>query len=83
VAVPNANFKIVVILRRGEGAADVAEVTPVIAVLMPNEPGVGPHAWTDYVTSVDRVEEETGYDFLSAVPEPVQRVIEARKTADW
>ena len=78
VAVPAANFKIIVVLDDGQKATDVADTTEVIAVLMPNERGVGEHAWTDFLTSVDAVEQATGYDFLDAVPEPVQRVIEAR-----
>jgi endonuclease G len=78
VAVPAANFKIVVVLADGQRASDVSASTEVIAVLMPNERGVGEHAWTDFVTSVDAVEQATGYDFLPAVSEPVQRVIEAR-----
>ncbi len=78
VAVPAANFKIVVVLGDGQKATDVADTTEVIAVLMPNERGVGEHAWTDFLTSVDAVEQATGYDFLDAVPEPVQRVIEAQ-----
>jgi endonuclease G len=45
---------------------------------MPNERGVGEHPWTDFLTSVDAVEQATGYDFLDAVPERLQRVIEAR-----
>jgi endonuclease G len=76
--VPAANFKIVVVLGDGQRATDVTDTTEVIAVLMPNERGVGEHAWTDFLTSVDAVEQATGYDFLDAVPEPVQRVIEAR-----
>jgi len=78
VAVPAANFKIVVVLSDGQKATDVADTTEVIAVLMPNERGVGEHAWSEFLTSVDAVEQATGYDFLDAVPEPVQRVIEAR-----
>jgi endonuclease G len=78
VAVPAANFKIVVVLGDGQKATDVADTTEVIAVLMPNERGVGEHAWGEFLTSVDAVEQATGYDFLDAVPEPVQRVIEAR-----
>jgi DNA/RNA endonuclease G (NUC1) len=44
---------------------------------MPNDPTAGRRAWTDFVTSVDEVETATGYDFLSRVPEAIQRVIEA------
>ncbi len=78
VAVPAASFKIVVILRAGQKPAEIEASTEVIAVLMPNEPGVGRHRWTDFVTSVDTIEGATGYDFLSAIPERVQRVLEAR-----
>jgi len=39
---------------------------------------VGEHEWTEFSTSVDAIERATGYDFLNAIPEPVQRVIEAR-----
>jgi endonuclease G len=78
VAVPAANFKIVVVLADGAKASDVDDATEVLAVLMPNERGVGEHAWTEFLTSVDAIEQATGYDFLNAIPEPVQRVIEAR-----
>ena len=43
---------------------------------MPNTNGVGEQAWASYRVSVDEVERRTGYDLLSTVPEPVQRVIE-------
>lgn len=79
VAVPRALFKIIVVLKSGQTANDVAESTEVIAAVMPNERGVGRRQWTDFVMSVDEVESETQYDFLSAVPDAVQNVIEARK----
>jgi endonuclease G len=78
IAVPRATFKIVVLLRRGQGARDVTQSTPTLAVEMPNERGVAGRGWTDFVTSIDRVEEDTGYDFLTDVPVDVQAVIEAR-----
>jgi endonuclease G, mitochondrial len=78
VAVPVANFKIVVILPAAREPAEIDASTEVIAVLMPNEKGVGEHEWTDYLTSVDVLESATGYDFLTAIPEPVQSAIEAR-----
>lgn len=78
VAVPAANFKIIVVLNQGQGPRDVDESTQVLAVLMPNRRGVGASEWTEYLTSVDAIERASGYDFLSAIPERVQRVIEAR-----
>lgn len=78
VAVPKANYKIIVALHQGQQASDVKSDTKVIAVAMPNEAGVGSHPWTDYLTSVDAIERAAGYDFLSKVPNTVQDVIEAR-----
>ena len=78
VAVPAANFKIIVILEPGQGPSDVNEQTEVLAVLMPNQRGVSEHEWQEYATTVDAIEQASGYDFLNAVPERVQRVIEAR-----
>ncbi len=78
VAVPAANFKIIVALRPGQKPADISSATDVLAVLMPNERGVGEHAWTEFSTSVDAIEQASGYDFLNGIPEPIQRVIEAR-----
>lgn len=78
VSVPAASYKIVVILDDQQGLPDIEENTEVIAVLMPNELGVGRHSWEEFVTSVDAIERASGYDFLSAIPERVQRVLEAR-----
>jgi endonuclease G len=81
VAVPAANFKIIVVLSQGQGPSDVNENTQVLAALMPNRRGVGDREWTEYLTSVDAIEQASGYDFLNAIPERVQRVIEARTGA--
>jgi endonuclease G, mitochondrial len=81
VAVPAANFKIIVVLEPGQRPSEVDENTELLAVLMPNQRGVGDHEWTEYVTTVDAIEQASGYDFLNAVPERVQRIIEARPSA--
>ena len=78
VAVPRAIWKIIVVLRNGQTALDVTEATELVAVMMPNEPDVVHHPWSDYVTSVDEIERQTGYDFLAAVSDDVEGVIEAR-----
>ena len=62
-----------------DGPGIVDESTEVIAAVMPNERGVGRRQWTDFVVSVDEVESETQYDFLSAMPDAIEKVIEARK----
>lgn len=79
VAVPRAEFKIIVVLDAGQGVESVTDRTEVIAVVMPNEPSVQGKPWTTYLTNVDDVEHVTGYDFLTNVPQGVQNAIESRK----
>lgn len=78
VAVPDSFFKAIVVLDRGQGALDVGEATRVIAVIMPNKEGILSEGWGKYRRTVDEIERRSGYDLLPAVPEPVQRVIEAQ-----
>ena len=47
-------------------------------VVMPNEPAVKEKRWAEYLTTVDEIERESGYDFLTAVQAPVQDIIEAK-----
>jgi endonuclease G len=82
IAVPRASFKAIVPLKRGQGPGDVEPTTAVIAVMMPNVPSVGQLPWTSYVTTVDAIERETGYDFFRRVPDVVENAIEARRYRD-
>lgn len=80
VAVPNANFKIVVVLdRHGQGAESVSASTQAIAVLMPNDRSTRGRAFTDYLTTVRDIERATGYDFHARVPPAIQDVFESRR----
>lgn len=80
VSVPATLWKVVVVLDRpGLGNRGVTEKTRVIAVNMPNVTGIQRKSYKDYLTTVDALEELTGYDFLSDVPEEIQKVIEAKK----
>lgn len=78
VAVPKADYKIVVVLAAGQGAESVTPETEVIAVIMPNDPSVKQKKWTEYLTTVEEVERQSGYTFLTKVPASVRKVIEAR-----
>lgn len=80
VAVPSANFKIVVVLdRHGQGAESVTASTPVIAVVMPNDRSTRDRDYVDYLTTVRDIERATGYDFHSRVPAAVQDAFESRR----
>jgi endonuclease G len=81
IAVPRANFKIVVAVDRGAGAADITPATTTYAVIMPNTVDVSGTAWPRYLVSIDDVERQSGYDFLSQVPAETQALLEARRSA--
>lgn len=77
VAVPYAEFKIVVPLGAGQGPADVTRDTTIYAVLMPNDDDLEGRSWESFTTSVDRIERLTGYDFLARVDDRVEATLEA------
>jgi len=60
-----------VLLDRDEGLRNVtsaADLT-VIAVAMPNDPGIRNVPWRTYETTVDAVEALSGYDLLALLPD--------------
>ena len=78
VVVPASTWKVVLVLPNGDD--DVNRVTAAattIAIQIPNVQGIHNDDWHKYLTTVDAVETETGYDFFSSVPEVVQNSIEA------
>ena len=81
INVPEACWKIVVVLPRGKG--DLGRInarTPVYAVLMPNrdEKKISSSAWNEHAVSIDRLEQFTGYDFLSSVPDDIEKALERK-----
>jgi endonuclease G len=76
VAVPDAFFKIVVVLDEGQGPRDVSAKARVIAVIMPNADGIRDDPWHGYRTSVRAIEDRTGFRFFSRVPGRVRRALE-------
>lgn len=79
VQIPETTWKIVVVLDRGKGLADVQSTADirVIAVNMPNSPGISGQPWTAYETTVAAIEAATGYDFLAELPDDIEAVVEA------
>ena len=78
VVVPANVWKVVVVLSNGSNdLSRVNSSTRVISVVMPNNDNVNSD-WKTYRTSVDFIEQETGYDILSKVSTSIQNSIEAR-----
>ena len=86
VAIPDSTWKVAFIGPRDGGVpfnratiqtwGDLAGTT-VLAVNMPNISGVRNDPWQKYLTTVDKIEASTGYDFLSLLPTAFQAAIEA------
>lgn len=78
VAIPDALYKIVVKIHPGESSPDV------LAFLYPQEgEGYGhrPFDHERYLTTVDAIEKLTGLDFLTALPDELERTVEKRHSA--
>ncbi|TGE18065.1 DNA/RNA non-specific endonuclease [Hymenobacter elongatus] len=78
ITVPRRIWKVIVVLPTGTNdAARVLSTTRIIAVDTPNDNAVST-SWGGYRTSVDAIEQATGYDIMSRVPTAVQATLEAR-----
>ena len=71
VAVPTHFYKIVV-------DANDPDNVEALAFLMPNTALSG-REYTEFLISIDEIEEATGLDFLSALPEDIQEEVESNK----
>jgi endonuclease G len=78
VAVPSAAYRITVALPHGAALSDVSLSTPLYAVEVPNDPSASSRKWRDLRLSVDQVEQDTGYDFLPALPDGLEAQMESR-----
>ncbi|MDE5898498.1 MAG: DNA/RNA non-specific endonuclease, partial [Treponemataceae bacterium] len=83
IAVPAACWKVILVLEEGDDDfSRVTAETPAIAVFIPNRQGVARvGAWTHFLTTVDDIEEKTGFDFFSFLPDDIESAVEARKYA--
>ncbi len=78
--IPGYTWKIAVVVPAGSGTAlsRITTATRVIAVKMPNVAGVRSVPWTNYITSVNQIQTDTGYTFFSALPSSVATVLRAK-----
>ncbi|NCJ05336.1 DNA/RNA non-specific endonuclease [Synechococcales cyanobacterium C] len=75
---PQHLWKVIVVIDEpSRGIRGVTPQTRVIAVDMPNEQGIRMADWRTFRVSVDALEATTGYDFLSNLPQALQRTLEA------
>jgi DNA/RNA endonuclease G (NUC1) len=79
VVIPTSTWKVAVLLPRDQGLSSIGDYRDleVLAVNMPNEPGVRNVDWTTYLTTVDALETLTGYDLLALLPDDVEGAVES------
>jgi DNA/RNA endonuclease G (NUC1) len=79
IVIPASTWKVAVIMPRGKGLADIHDYRDiqVIAVNMPNTPGIRSVPWQTYQTTVDAIEALTGYDLLATLPDKIENIVEA------
>ena len=80
IPVPEAMWKIVVVVPKGESIDHIGPKTRVIAQLIPNEDHlVGMHDdWGQYRTSVAEIERQTGFDFFANLPKGIGDALKAK-----
>ena len=83
IVIPASTWKVAVIMPHDQGLADIHSYTDVdiIAVNMPNVPGIRNVPWETYKTTVDAIEVLTGYDLLANLPDGIERIVEANDHA--
>lgn len=88
VQIPDYTWKIAVVMPAGQGLGNVTSYTDlqVLAVRMPNlttaggpasAVGIRNQPWQNFLTTVNQIESATGYDFLAALPDPIELLVEA------
>ena len=79
VVIPASTWKVAVIMPHDRGLSSIADYRDleVIAVNMPNTPGVRDVDWNTYLTTVDAIEALTGYDLLALLAEDVEAAVES------
>ena len=84
VWIPDSTYKIAVITPTGAGLNADGTLPPnttVMAVNMPNVEGIRFNDWRIYLTTVGKIEQSTGYNFLALIAESVQCRAEVRNCA--
>ena len=78
IIVPSSCWKIVIVLPLGGSAMTIDENARVIAVDIPNENGIKKIYWQRFRVPVREIEQKTGYNFFSDLPQELQNKLELR-----
>lgn len=78
--VPAYTWKVLIAIPEGEDDLNrISEDTTVIAINVPNKMGMGKTGdWEQFITSIDEIENQTGYDFFELIPNPIEDILEKK-----
>jgi len=79
ITIPASVWKVALILPRDRGLphVDSYDDVDVVAVIMPNDPGVFSAPWETFSTTVDAVEAASGYNLLALLSDDVEILVES------
>ena len=78
VSVPTNFWKIIVVLPANGNVSAINANTRIIAVDMPNDEYVANENWRKYRTTVKNIEQKTGYNFLSNIPDNLRNMLKSK-----
>lgn len=80
ITIPAYTWKVAVIVPRNTGLAAIDDLSDlrVLAVVMPNAPGIRNVPWQSFEVTVDSVEALSGYNLLSLLPDPIEIAVESK-----
>jgi len=79
VAIPDSCWKIVIVMEKGQTPRDINRSTSVIAVMMHNgKHDKSQNVWTKHITTIDAIEQRTGYDVLRDLPDALEDYLEKK-----
>jgi len=79
ITIPSVTWKAAVIVDKDTRLADITSLAQVevLAVLMPNDPGVRNAAWQIFEVTVDSIESVSGYDLLALLRDDIETALES------
>ena len=78
--VPAYTWKVLIAIPEGEDDLNrISEDTTVIAINVPNKMGMGKTGdWEQFITTIDEIENQTGYDFFELIPDTIEDILEKK-----
>jgi len=79
VAIPDSCWKVVLVLCNTKTINCIDTTAQIIAVMMPNDETAKGRQWHHFLTTANRIEHSTGFNFFAIIPPQIKTVIEKRK----